>query len=205
MVIETFPQMIGYDPAVYAYFKEQHHLCGYDLNLTYPQMNGTFPTLEDFEPTSATRFANAKRLGRPTASDFLADVASRARLRGITTGVPLDKRALEEREETRSLWHRDLSGRPNGTIDPYYGCYLIEEAIDYALNYSAPWSKLTDNFTRCRAVSHDSYSIDLFTGDSNDRANGFDVSAIADDQFVWRPTLVDAIGTVLRYTRCAEP
>ena len=181
MIIETFPQLIGYDPAVYAYFKEQHHLCGYDLNVSYPQMNGTFPTLEDFEPSSVARFANAGRLGRPTASDFLADVAARARLRGITTDAPLDKRALEEMEEARSLWHRDLSGRPNGTIDPYYGCYLTEEAIDYALNYSAPWSKSIDDFTRCRAVSHCSYPIDLFTGDSSDRANGFDVSVTAGD------------------------
>ena len=36
---------------------------------------------------------------------------------------------------------RDLTGRPNGTIDPFYGCDLFDEMLDYALNFSAPWSR----------------------------------------------------------------
>ncbi|KAI9066342.1 alpha/beta-hydrolase [Trametes sanguinea] len=43
-VIETYPALIGYDQDVFNYFREQEHLCGFDLNLTYPQ-NGHFPTL----------------------------------------------------------------------------------------------------------------------------------------------------------------
>ena len=35
---------------------------------------------------------------------------------------------------------RDLSQRSNGTIDSWYGCFIYDELIDYALNFSAPWS-----------------------------------------------------------------
>src|ERR1700736_1789424 len=48
--LETYPQLIGYDHDVYLYFKEQEHLRGYDLNLTYPQ-NGHFPPPNLIEPT----------------------------------------------------------------------------------------------------------------------------------------------------------
>ena len=36
---------------------------------------------------------------------------------------------------------RDLSGRANGTIDPFYGCFLLDELIDYAVNFTFPWCK----------------------------------------------------------------
>ena len=38
------------------------------------------------------------------------------------------------------LARRDLSMRANGTIDTWYGCLIYDEMIDYALNFSAPWS-----------------------------------------------------------------
>lgn len=49
-----------------------------------------------------------------------------------------------EQEKKRQEWKlqkRDLSGRANGTIDPWYGCFLAAELEDYALNFSMPWSK----------------------------------------------------------------
>ena len=39
------------------------------------------------------------------------------------------------------LARRDLSMRANGTIDTWYGCLIYDEMIDYALNFSAPWSE----------------------------------------------------------------
>ena len=57
---------------------------------------------------------------------------------------------VEGREQKRRAWlakknslleSRDLSGRPNGTIDPWYGCFLSAEVQDYALNFSMPWSR----------------------------------------------------------------
>jgi len=38
-----------------------------------------------------------------------------------------------------------LAGRANGTIDPWYGCYLLEEMWDFAKNFSLPWSTSTDH------------------------------------------------------------
>ena len=51
--------------------------------------------------------------------------------------VNLDKRkrGLAHRE-----WKRDLSARANGTIDPWYGCDLLDFVMDYAVNFTYPWS-----------------------------------------------------------------
>lgn len=49
-------------------------------------------------------------------------------------------RALEARDGEQ-VAKRDLSLRANGTIDPWYGCFLIEEMVEYALNYTWPWSE----------------------------------------------------------------
>ena len=54
----------------------------------------------------------------------------------------LSERELAVREEKRMQWKRDLSGRPNGTLDPFYGCFLWEEMTEYAANFTFPWSKL---------------------------------------------------------------
>ncbi|KLO07455.1 alpha/beta-hydrolase [Schizopora paradoxa] len=139
-IIETYPQLIGYDQDVYNYFKEQSHLCGYDLQLTYPQ-NGIIPTL------------NASQVGSATGTSLSSKTSSN-RLQRVIRAISIDsntaktkKRDKEkhelEREEKRHQWKtqkRDLSGRPNGTIDPWYGCFLTDEVIDYALNFSMPWN-----------------------------------------------------------------
>ena len=55
----------------------------------------------------------------------------------------------------RELAKRDLIGRANGTIDPWYGCFIYDEMIDYALNYTYPWGRFSEesafSFTK-RAV-----------------------------------------------------
>lgn len=94
-------------------------------------------------------------LVRPTESSTLSDsllnpASSRARtLKEIISekftagyGSPsLAKRVElhERREAERKQWKRDLSGRANGTIDPSYGCFLLDELIDYAVNFTFPW------------------------------------------------------------------
>ncbi|KAF7290334.1 Carboxypeptidase [Mycena chlorophos] len=130
--IETYPQLISYDPDVYEYFREQQHLCGYDLNFTYPE-TAHFPTLNDpsFGSTidaDAARFKSLKQL-----------VAQNGRYASSVEDAE-SKRELAMREENRQAWKRDLSGRPNGTIDPYYGCYIYFELLDYATNFSFPWN-----------------------------------------------------------------
>lgn len=59
---------------------------------------------------------------------------------------------LNEHERARELhrrdWiearinKRDLTGRGNGTIDSWYGCFLLDELYDYMSNFTVPWSAI---------------------------------------------------------------
>ncbi|KAJ7778367.1 alpha/beta-hydrolase [Mycena metata] len=127
-LIETYPQLISYDPEVFEYFKTQVHLCGYDLNLTYPQ-NGHFPTLKD------ETFGASSSASLSSSSLALESLVKRVGQRSQATRV--ERRELMNRRES---WKRDLAGRPNGTIDPFYGCSILDELYDYAANYTFPWT-----------------------------------------------------------------
>lgn len=113
----------------------REHLCGYDLNLTYPQ-HGHFPTLVD--PFSDHGF-------EPELGASLSRIARRASLKRALMAEGKSKRSLPNqrevarREEQRQEWKRSIAGRPNGTLDPYYGCFLFDELWEYAANYSIPW------------------------------------------------------------------
>ncbi|KAF7307464.1 Alpha/beta-hydrolase [Mycena indigotica] len=130
--IETYPQLISYDPEVYEYFRLQQHLCGYDLNFTYPE-TAHFPTLKD-PSFGSTSFPSAALQNRQYKS--LKELAvGNSQFKSAN-----NKRDLALQEERRQAWKRDLSGRANGTIDPYYGCYTYLELLDYASNFSFPWN-----------------------------------------------------------------
>lgn len=116
---------------MYSFFKEQEHLCGFDLNLTYPQTGGYFPSLTVTNPSDPDGPGNAfqsRRKSRLTKKSFAADVNALLKKRGANP-PPLKK--------------RDLTGRSNGTIDAWYGCDLYNELVSYAVNYTYPWSKCT--------------------------------------------------------------
>ncbi|KIJ47957.1 hypothetical protein M422DRAFT_28501 [Sphaerobolus stellatus SS14] len=128
-VLETYPQLIDYDQDVFNYFKEQQHLCGYDLNFTYPQ-NGHFPPLRDIFSTGNTILRNLRlSLHAPFKSPMKSLLAS------ATTS----KEGTQIRTRNSK---RDLTGRANGTIDPFYECDLFDELLDYALNFTLPWSNI---------------------------------------------------------------
>ena len=117
------------------------HLCGYDINLTYPQ-NGKFPTLN---PPFDVAFSKADR-SRLSHRVLKSKVFRQALQRNeFDDHVSLDKRDMKSttlrRMEKRDAWKRDLAGRANGTIDPFYECDLFFEMIDYATNFSLPWSQ----------------------------------------------------------------
>ncbi|KLO07454.1 alpha/beta-hydrolase [Schizopora paradoxa] len=133
-IIETYPQLIDYDTDVYNYFKEQTHLCGYDVNLTYPQ-NGIISTV----PPPQTGLASADKVEALTSRRPLLRTIVKALAESTAVKRKRDPE-LDRRESRRREWKRDLSGRANGTIDPNYGCFLSAELEDYALNFSIPWS-----------------------------------------------------------------
>ncbi|KAF9461223.1 Alpha/Beta hydrolase protein [Collybia nuda] len=129
-VIETYPQLIGYDPEVYNYFREQSQLCGFDIKLTYPQ-NGKIPPVPLVSPTS--RDISFLLQNGLTRQNFM----SQLKYRYTTQRRTIAKRA---REENQREWKRGLSKRENGTIDPWYGCFLLDHFIDYAQNFTFPWN-----------------------------------------------------------------
>ncbi|KIM44598.1 hypothetical protein M413DRAFT_8957 [Hebeloma cylindrosporum] len=137
-VLETYPQIIGYDQEVYKYFKEQTALCGFNVNLTYPQQ-GTIPDVDFIFPTQrdipfAARRKSSKRL-------FAKEIARRAAEKSAFPVKRDDETdGSERREAERQVWKRDLSLRTNGTVDPWYGCFLLDMFIDYAINYTFPWN-----------------------------------------------------------------
>ncbi|KAJ6574370.1 Alpha/Beta hydrolase protein [Mycena capillaripes] len=132
-VIETYPQLISYDPDVFNYFRTQEHLCGYDLNFTYPQ-DGYFPTLRN-QTTDSHRDARSMSLKDLSAHNYR-----------ISTVGGFDNRDLARREERRQSWKRSIAGRPNGTLDPWYGCELWAELVEYALNFTFPWTSPLGGF-----------------------------------------------------------
>ncbi|KAJ7434538.1 alpha/beta-hydrolase [Mycena galericulata] len=139
--IETYPALINFDPEVYTYFKTQEHLCGYDLNLTYPQ-NGRFPTLLDpFQSNAATTLLAAPSRSSKIKSALSVLKASQNKAATLSKSLPLTRRELARREERRQAWKRSIAGRPNGTLDPFYGCFLFDEMWDYANNFTFPWTK----------------------------------------------------------------
>lgn len=132
------------------------HLCGYDLNLTYPQ-NGHFPTLN---PPGFSGFAQRTASDRTRKTALLRQalkVDSHAAPRSLhkrgSFGTP-DPQLAKRNEE----WKRELSGRPNGTIDPFYGCDLYDEVIDYAFNFSLPWSEFSMIFDAIRSILTNAFS-----------------------------------------------
>ena len=121
---------LGYS-SCYGHFRT--HLCGYDLNLTYPQ-NGHFPTLNTplFPENIELGQAVESRSRRKNFVSRMASVIAQLETRG-------DKAFKQARSE--GIWRRDLTGRANGTIDPWYDCFLFDEMVDYALNFTFPWSE----------------------------------------------------------------
>ncbi|KAL0059396.1 hypothetical protein AAF712_013837 [Marasmius tenuissimus] len=142
-VIETFPQLIDYDVEVYKYFKEQSHLCGYDLNLTYPQ-NGHFPSIPLVLPAAREIpwLAGQAQSAKSFKTLLNAKVAERSEeMTARRSGSRIIKREIENAKREWLNSKRDLSGRVNGTIDPWYGCIILEEYMDYAMNFTYPWTE----------------------------------------------------------------
>lgn len=136
----------------------REHLCGYDLNFTYPQEGGHFPTLIDpFKTTGAAGLAKKK------------PGAHRRRSGHSTSKGDMVSRTLPVEDQIQQ-WKRDLTSRPsNGTLDPHYGCFLYMELLDYASNFSFPWSKFT--MSRAFFVAECRYILSIDEG-------GFDVSLL---------------------------
>lgn len=102
----------------------------------------------------------------------------------------------------RELAKRDLVGRANGTIDPWYGCFIYDEMIDYALNYTYPWSESGDAFTT--SLTDRLYRTDVYGSidPATEEMSGFDVRPF---HGILKFMFQQYRYPVLQYTRCVEP
>ncbi|KZV76554.1 alpha/beta-hydrolase [Peniophora sp. CONT] len=109
-ILQSMPQMINYDESVYSAFASKSHSCGYDFNLTYPQANA----IPNLPPA-------------PRRSPFWSTFRNESQEPGLVfrRSVPLQKR------QSPSL---------GSELDPFYGCALFDEMIDYAANFSSSWA-----------------------------------------------------------------
>lgn len=112
------------------------HLCGYDLNLTYPQ-NGHFPPILPPLPSALPGASQSvvqrkrSRMWLPLTSDAIALPEELAKRVNVSPE--------HSHQVTQDTHKRSLLDSANGTINPTYGCNLFDEMIDFALNYSVPW------------------------------------------------------------------
>lgn len=119
------------------------HLCNYDLNLTYPQTGGHFPTL--LSPFHVT-FDSRVVFGGPRASarfdlnylsraNFISEFVKRSEREDSHTKVKRQR----QQQLTLAQWKRDHLNKK--TLDEDYGCFLWEEMTDFATNFTFPWCK----------------------------------------------------------------
>ena len=103
----------------------RNHLCGFDLNFTYPQTGGHFPTLELPPVADSARAASSGQRYRKHLS--------KSSLKALT-------KAADKAKRDGSLNRRAIT--LNGTIDPWYGCDLWSMMYEYAGDFSMPWSEI---------------------------------------------------------------
>lgn len=113
------------------------NLCGYDINLTYPQ-EGTFPTLNPpYPPWGIARPSDPS--AKKAAFEQVLFRDQRDRELGF---VKRDVQPSEEQIRKREQWKRDMVFRPDG-LNQWYLCAIWEEMVDYAFNFTYPWSECT--------------------------------------------------------------
>ncbi|KAI1785699.1 hypothetical protein LXA43DRAFT_1099972 [Ganoderma leucocontextum] len=119
-LLESFPELIGYDSDVFNYFKDQRHFPAAARNVWSDRQTSASAKQALFITSSRKQFISEYAARMHSNPDMMRAVA------------------LEHRGEVRSQWKGDLTRRPNGTIDPWYGCDVWQEMWDYAFNFTFP-------------------------------------------------------------------
>jgi carboxypeptidase D len=145
-IMQTYPQLFGFQSNVYEYFVEQYNLCGYNLTLSYPS-SSPYPTLratghlskdsgddtsdddDDDDSDDIETNDTAKRVRRLLE---LYDIQSR-------NAIEVRGRGYVKRATNATVAPPPLS--PTGVIDPDYQCHVLEHLEHYAQNFTVPWSK----------------------------------------------------------------
>lgn len=124
-LMQTYPQLIGFNTSVYEYFVEQYNLCGYNLTLHYPAMS-EYPALRD-DWTSVPTTSSTKQMKRELVG-----------ILELYESLDPMERSLVKRQSSQP------GGRSfalTGTIDSEYKCNIYGFLLQYARNYTEPWRK----------------------------------------------------------------
>ena len=138
-IMQTFPQLFGFDTSVYEYYVEQYNLCGYNLTLHYPSPSD-YPTLRRsgaVAPNSSMYVP--KTLDAMNRIRTLVSLYTLKDEDAVDGAVFLDGKKFVKRQDVDLITPPHLS--PTGVIDPWYQCYVIENLEDYATNYTLPWGE----------------------------------------------------------------
>ena len=139
-IMQTFPQLFGFDTSVYEYYVEQYNLCGYNLTLSYPSPSD-YPTLRRWsELTQNLSMYAPKNLDAISRIKRLVSLYKIQDEDAVDGAVFLDGKKFVKRQDVDPVTPPGLS--PTGVIDSWYGCRVVESLEDYATNYTVPWGRL---------------------------------------------------------------
>ena len=120
-LMQTYPQLIGFNTSAYEYFVEQ-----YNLTLQYPALSEYPPLRVDFNDVPAINYAQRMEQEKRELKRILELHNTLER-----TGVDLSKRQLAQQDHP--------SFALTGTINSDRKCDVYNYLLDYARNYTEPW------------------------------------------------------------------
>ncbi|GJE99869.1 carboxypeptidase [Phanerochaete sordida] len=147
-LLATYPQIIGYDTRVYDYFKTRSHNCKLYINLTYPQKGGHFPPIDLTAGASADSEQDHLAFEDLDSENALA-VMDMLGLPGHGVAAAAARHLAQARRGAGTTAQNDIVGREewlaqaarSSGANSQYGCNVWKEMIDYAANYTFPWSQ----------------------------------------------------------------
>jgi carboxypeptidase D len=135
-IIETYPQLVGFNPEIYTYFRDQcvflprrrnfsisfctfrAKYCGYNVTLTYPQ-RGRIPLPNTFRlasPSIINRISNVEEMDAQRS--FLRSTIS------YLSGID-EQTQRKMKRDSHIFMGRSLENRANDSADPWYGCFHL--------------------------------------------------------------------------------
>lgn len=134
-IMQTYPQLVDFDPGTYEYFVEQYNLCGYNMTLQYPA-SSPYPPMRN--PYTTT--AQCKR-----STGWETGISSYRLLNGfLAVHEHLSRRNTVMIGGTR-LTRRQGSQLPHlvpiGRINPEWECEIMQQLIIHATTTLSPWKE----------------------------------------------------------------
>ena len=90
---------------------DRHHLCGFDLNLSYPQTSGTFPTLNLTEGLQATLFDSGATQSKAALSFWKQGKLKELATRELTTWAKRSQAIIGTKESRSNVGSQYLPPR----------------------------------------------------------------------------------------------